>query len=86
MSMKKISKDQPETFEFNEKSMNVAKKNIANYPEGKKQSAVMALLYIAQRQNNNWIPLSAIKYIAKLPKGPIKSLDGKITPPPKKEL
>ena len=25
----------------------------------------MALLYIAQRQNNNWIPLSAMKYIAK---------------------
>ena len=26
----------------------------------------MALLYIAQRQNNNWIPLSAMKYIAKM--------------------
>ena len=26
----------------------------------------MALLYIAQRQNNNWIPLAAMKYIAKL--------------------
>ena len=26
----------------------------------------MALLYIAQRQNNNWIPLVAMKYIAKL--------------------
>ena len=25
----------------------------------------MAFLYIAQRQNNNWIPLSAMKYIAK---------------------
>ena len=25
----------------------------------------MALLYLAQKQNNNWIPLSAIKYIAK---------------------
>ena len=25
----------------------------------------MALLYITQRQNNNWIPLSAMKYIAK---------------------
>ena len=25
----------------------------------------MALLYIAQRQNDNWIPLSAMKYIAK---------------------
>jgi NADH-quinone oxidoreductase subunit E len=26
----------------------------------------MALLYLAQSQNNNWIPLVAIKYIAKL--------------------
>ena len=26
----------------------------------------MALLYIAQRQNNNWIPLAAMKYIATL--------------------
>ena len=25
----------------------------------------MALLYIAQKQNNNWIPLAAMKYIAK---------------------
>ena len=65
MSIKKISKDQPEDFEFTEKSKEVAKKIISNYPEGKQQSAVMALLYIAQRQNNNWIPLSAMKYIAK---------------------
>ena len=65
MSVKKISKDQPETFKFNEKSIEVAKKIISNYPEGKQQSAVMALLYIAQRQNNNWIPLSAMKHIAK---------------------
>mgnify|MGYP001293642783 CR=1 FL=1 len=66
MSIKKISKDQPETFEFNDKNMEVAKKTIGNYPKGKQQSAVMPLLYIAQRQNNNWIPLSAMKYIAKL--------------------
>jgi len=65
MSLKKISKDQPETFKFNDKSTEIAKKIISNYPEGKQQSAVMALLYIAQRQNNNWIPLSAMKYIAK---------------------
>ncbi len=65
MSIKKISKDQPEKFEFNEKSLEVANKIISNYPNGKQQSAVMAFLYIAQRQNNNWIPLSAIKYIAK---------------------
>ena len=62
---KKISKDQPENFKFNDKSLEVANKIVANYPEGKQQSAVMALLYIAQRQNNNWIPLAAMKYIAK---------------------
>ena len=66
MSLKKISKDQPENFEFNNKSLEAAKKIISNYPNGKQQSAVMALLYIAQRQNDNWIPLSAMKYIAKM--------------------
>ena len=65
MSIKKISKNQPEKFEFNEKNLEVANKIISNYPDGKQQSAVMAFLYIAQRQNNNWIPLSAMKYIAK---------------------
>jgi len=65
MSLKKISKDQPEKFEFDQRSLDAAKKILSNYPKGKEKSAVMALLYIAQRQNNNWIPLSAIKYIAK---------------------
>ena len=66
MSIKKVSKEQPTNFEFNDKSLDLAKKVISNYPNGKQQSAVMALLYIAQKQNNNWIPLSAMKYIAKL--------------------
>ena len=65
MSLKKISKDQPEKFEFNDKNIEISKKMINNYPEGKQQSAVMSLLYLAQRQNNNWIPLAAMKYIAK---------------------
>ena len=65
MSLKKISKDQPEKFEFNDKNIELAKKMINNYPEGKQQSAVMSLLYLAQRQNDNWIPLAAMKYIAK---------------------
>ncbi len=65
MSIKKISKNQPKNFEFNAKSLELADKIIKNYPNGKKQSAVMALLYIAQRQNDNWIPLDAMKYIAK---------------------
>ena len=65
MSIKKISKEQPEKFEFDKSNIEIAKKIIQNYPIGKQQSAVMALLYLAQKQNDNWIPLSAMKYIAK---------------------
>ena len=43
----------------------MADKLILNYPKGKQQSAVMSLLYLVQKQNNNWIPLVAMKYIAK---------------------
>ena len=65
MSLKKISKDQPDNFEFTEKNMEISKKIINNYPKDKQNSAVMALLYLVQRQNENWIPLVAMKYIAK---------------------
>jgi len=65
MSLKKVSKEQPKNFEFNFDSLKTAKKIISQYPNGKQQSAVMALLYVAQRQNNNWIPLAAMKYIGK---------------------
>ena len=64
MSVKKISKDQPKNFEFSSINIEIAKNIIQNYPRGKQQSAVMALLYLAQKQNNNWIPLVAMKYIA----------------------
>ena len=65
MSLRRPSKNQPEYFEFNSSSLEEANKIISNYPKDKQQSAVMALLYIAQRQNNNWIPLAAMKYIGK---------------------
>tara|TARA_B100000965_G_scaffold333623_1_gene298592 strand:+ start:339 stop:953 length:615 start_codon:yes stop_codon:yes gene_type:complete len=65
MTLRKISKDQPENFEFTEKNLEEANKIIKKYPDKKKQSAVMSLLYIAQKQNDNWIPLSAMKYIGK---------------------
>ena len=65
MSLRRPAKNQPENFEFNPSSLEAAKNIVAKYPEGKQQSAVMALLYIAQKQNENWIPLAAMKYIAK---------------------
>ena len=39
---------------------------LEKYPKTNRKSAVMPLLYLAQKQNNNWIPLAALKYIAKL--------------------
>ena len=65
MSLKRPAKNQPENFEFNQASLEEANSVVSRYPEGKQQSAVMALLYIAQKQNDNWIPLAAMKYIAK---------------------
>ena len=65
MAIKKISKIQPDKFEFNNNNKDKANIIIKNYPKGKQQSAVMPLLNIAQKQNDNWIPLAAMKYIAK---------------------
>ena len=65
MSIKKISKEQPSDFKFNNKNLEEAQKIIKKYPEGKQQSAVMSLLYLVQKQNDNWIPLVAMKYIGK---------------------
>ena len=65
MSLKKISKEQPKVFEFSDQSLNAVEKVISNYPKNKQKSAVMPLLYIAQKQNDNWIPLAAMKVIAK---------------------
>ena len=44
----------------------MANKILKKYPKNKKKSAVMPLLYLAQNQNDNWIPLAALKYIGKL--------------------
>ena len=65
MSIKKVHSEQPENFEFNNKFKSIAEEILKKYPKKNKKSAVMPFLYLAQKQNNNWIPLSAIKYISK---------------------
>ena len=66
MSIKKISKTQPETFEFSKDNLLEAEREIKKYPKNRKASAVIALLFLVQKQNDNWIPLAAIEYVAKL--------------------
>ena len=65
MSIKKVHDIQPDSFSFTEQNLSAAKSILNKYPENRKKSAVMPLLYLAQRQNQNWIPLAAIKYVAK---------------------
>jgi len=66
MSIKKISEKQPESFEFSKKNLVEAKNEIKKYPSDRKASAILALLYLVQKQNDNWIPIPSIKYVAKL--------------------
>ena len=61
MSSKKISKIQPETFKFNKEYLVLVEKEIKKYPKGKEASAIIAILFLIQKQHNNWIPLAALK-------------------------
>ena len=64
MSVKKVHDNQPKEFKFSEENLKKVEHILQKYPEKNKKSAVMPLLYLAQRQNDNWIPLAAMKYIA----------------------
>ena len=64
MSLKKIHDEQPKVFKFSDKNLIQAELILKKYPEKNKKSAVMPFLYLAQKQNKNWIPLAAMKYIA----------------------
>ena len=66
MSLKKIYEKQPNDFKFTNENLKKMEEIFKKYPEKNKKSAVMPLLYLAQKQNDNWIPLAAMKYIAKL--------------------
>tara|TARA_A100001011_G_scaffold387737_1_gene466066 strand:+ start:120 stop:725 length:606 start_codon:yes stop_codon:yes gene_type:complete len=66
MTMKKVHDIQPEDFKFSNENLNKIELILKKYPKKNKKSAVMPLLYLAQKQNDNWIPLAAMKLIARL--------------------
>ncbi|MEP3072354.1 NADH-quinone oxidoreductase subunit NuoE [Maricaulis sp.] len=63
MSVRRLAKDQPESFAFNKKSEDEIKFWLAKYPEEKKASAVIPMLWIAQKQEG-WVCEPAIREIA----------------------
>ncbi len=55
---------QPKSFAFTPANMEKAKKFLAKYPEARKASAMIPLLQLAQAQNDNWLPVAAMDYVA----------------------
>ena len=53
-----------DSFSFSSKNKDLAELEIAKYPEGRKASAVMPLLELAQRQNGGWLSRAAMDYVA----------------------
>jgi NADH-quinone oxidoreductase subunit E len=51
-------------FSFNEQNLNSALKIVARYPKERKQSAIVPLLDLAQRQNSGWLSADSIEYVA----------------------
>ncbi len=51
-------------FTFSAENRKLVKRQIAKYPKGRQQSAVLAVLDLAQRQCGGWLPQSAIEAVA----------------------
>lgn len=51
-------------FSFNAESQKVAEEIVSRYPDHYKKAAVIPLLHLAQKQNDNWVSLSAMNYVA----------------------
>jgi NADH-quinone oxidoreductase E subunit len=57
---------QPKTFAFTQENMEKVKKIVTKYPPGRQASAVIPLLDLAQRQNDNWLPVAAMDHVAEI--------------------
>ena len=56
--------DQPASFDFTPDNRRWVDAQIAKYPEGRQASAVIPLLWQAQKQNDYWLPKPAIEKVA----------------------
>jgi NADH-quinone oxidoreductase subunit E len=64
MSVRRLDPVQPTApFTFNPNNLSWAKKTVAQYPTGKQASAVIALLWRAQEQNEGWLSRPAMEYV-----------------------
>jgi NADH-quinone oxidoreductase subunit E len=66
MSVRRLAEKQPPSFAFTPENLAWAKAKIAQYPEGRQQSAVIPVLWRAQEQSGGWLPQKAIEATAEL--------------------
>jgi NADH-quinone oxidoreductase subunit E len=66
MSVRRLAEKQPASFAFTPANLAWAKAQIAKYPEGRQQSAVIPILWRAQEQCGGWLPQKAIEATAEL--------------------
>ncbi|HEX3497455.1 MAG TPA: NADH-quinone oxidoreductase subunit NuoE [Methylocella sp.] len=64
MSVRRLAENQPETFAFNRENEAKCEEILRKYPEGREASAVIPLLWQAQKQNDYWLPKPAIELVA----------------------
>lgn len=64
MSVRRLAAEQPEAFAFTPENLDWAKGQLEKYPEGRKASAVLPLLWRAQEQCGGWLPEPALRYVA----------------------
>ena len=65
MSVRRLAKEQPASFTFSAETLEKANWWIAKYPESRRQSAVIPILWLVQKQEG-WVSEPAITSIAKL--------------------
>ena len=61
--LRRLSKEQPEKFNFTKVNLNWAKAQLKKYPKGRQASAVIPLLWKAQEQEG-WVSKPAIEFVA----------------------
>ena len=64
MSVRRLAEVQPASFAFTPENASWADRQISKYPEGRQASAVLSLLWQAQKQNDYWLPKPAIEAVA----------------------
>jgi NADH-quinone oxidoreductase subunit E len=65
MSVRRLAAEQPDSFAFSKETMDEARWWMAKYPPERKQSAVIPIMWLAQKQEG-WVSEPAIRAIAEL--------------------